>query len=81
MYPVYYVNDVTGLHPILILPLRGRTEVGVGHQSSRTANLTFPFAPKEIPLGDKGESKRSGEGAPGMGMGVLISMLEIATSR
>jgi hypothetical protein len=55
--------------------------VGVGHQSSRTANLTFPFAPKEIPLGDKGESKRSGEGAPGMGMGVLISMLEIATSR
>jgi len=81
MRPVYYVNDVTGLHLISSSLLGGRTEVGVGHQSSRTANLTFPFAPKEIPLGDKGESKRSGEGAPGMGMGVLISMLEIATSR
>ena len=31
--------------------------------------LTFPFAAKQIPSGDKGESKRSGEGAPGMGMG------------
>jgi hypothetical protein len=41
----------------------GRTEVGVGHQSSRGASLTFPF-----------------KGKDGMGMGVLISMLEIAIS-
>ena len=37
MCPVYYVNDVTGLH-----------------------HISFPF---------KGESKRGGEGARGMGMG------------
>ena len=30
MCPVYFVNDVTGLHPFLILPFKGRTEVGMG---------------------------------------------------
>ena len=35
----------------------------------RSTDFTFPFAPQEVPLGDKGESKRSGEGATGMGMG------------
>jgi hypothetical protein len=32
----------------------------------------FPFAPKEIPLGDKGESKRSGEGATGWEWGYRV---------
>ena len=30
MCPVYYVNDVTGLHPSLILPFKGRIDVGMG---------------------------------------------------
>jgi hypothetical protein len=30
MRPVYYVNDVTGLHPLPILSLKERSEVGMG---------------------------------------------------
>jgi len=30
MCPVYFVNDVTGLHRFLILPFKGRNEVGMG---------------------------------------------------
>jgi hypothetical protein len=33
--------------------------------------LTFPLAPKEVPLGDKGESLRSTRGGPGRGMGIV----------
>ena len=29
MCPVYYVNDVTGLHPTSVLPLRGRMRLAL----------------------------------------------------
>ena len=45
----------------------------VSNASAQRVSITFPFAPKEIPLGDKGESKRRGEGAIGMGMGYIHS--------
>lgn len=38
-----------------------------------------PFAAKQIPSGDKGESKRSGEGAPGMGVGNVTPQCAILT--
>ena len=35
MCPVYYVNDVTGLHPLLILPFRRRNGGGDGATENR----------------------------------------------
>jgi len=34
MCPVYFVNDVTGLHRIYFLPFKGRSEVGMGENPS-----------------------------------------------
>ena len=30
MRPVYYVNDVTGLHPDFSFPLKGKVGMGMG---------------------------------------------------
>jgi len=31
MRPVYYVNDVTGLHPDLTFPFKGKGGMGMGN--------------------------------------------------
>jgi hypothetical protein len=43
MCPVYFVNDVTGLHPIFTFPFKGKAGMGMGSPGGRRRGWS-PFS-------------------------------------